>query len=77
MITLYSTPTCAPCKQIKSWLEERGLAYEMGDVDKMFLVTGHMSVPTVVWGEIIINGFRPQLMQKLYEGTKPQKAESI
>lgn len=53
------------------------MAYEMGDVDKMFLVTGHMSVPTVVWGEIIINGFRPQLMQKLYEGTKPQKAESI
>lgn len=67
MITLYTTPTCAPCKKIKDWLSERGLAYEMGDIGQMYLKTGAMSVPTLVWGDVIINGYRPKLMEKLYD----------
>lgn len=32
-ITIYSRPTCAPCNQIKKFLNLKGLSYEVKDVD--------------------------------------------
>lgn len=72
MITLYSTPTCAPCKQIKSWLEQRGLEYTMGDLDEMVLKTGVMYVPVVDWDGEIITGFNPKRLNEIYNKKNPK-----
>lgn len=34
MITIYKTPTCAYCHQTASYLDKKGVAYEMIDVSE-------------------------------------------
>lgn len=62
-ITVYSTSTCAACKQAKAFITEKGFEYENKDVgedakareEMMTKNGGIISVPTIeIDGQIII-----------------------
>lgn len=53
MFIIYSTPTCAKCKMLKSWCEKNGIEYtstdiaEDSDAHALLLSKGLSSLPVV------------------------------
>ena len=71
-VTVYSTPTCPYCVRTKSFLKEKGVAFEDVDVSQdrvrameMVNKSGQMGVPVIDIGGEIIVGFQPQAFTKL------------
>lgn len=64
-VTIYSTPTCGYCKQLKAYLDEKEVAYTDFDVtqdpakqqEAMEKAGGQMSVPVIDIDGTIIVGF--------------------
>lgn len=63
-VTVYSTPTCSYCKQVKSFLEEHGIEYTEHNVaedverrQEMVEKSGQMGVPVTIIDETVITGF--------------------
>jgi len=74
-ITVYSTPTCPHCDHAKSYLKERGLAFEDIDVSRdraglkaMVTMTGQHGVPVVRVGEKAMIGWNAKEFQALLTG---------
>lgn len=73
MITIYSTPTCVYCNNLKKYLTEKNVKYEAVDVsldqkalDKMINISGQMGVPVIdIDGNIIIGFDRPKIDELL------------
>jgi glutaredoxin len=65
-ITLYSTPSCTHCRQLKQWLQQHRVRFVEMDVQrnarafKDFTRHGGRSVPLLLVGEHSINGFDPK-----------------
>ena len=64
-ITLYTTEPCGFCRQAKTLLQRRGVAYEEVNLAKdpsgrveLAQRTGQMTFPQVIAGERVIGGFR-------------------
>ena len=63
-IVVYTTPWCRDCKAAKRFLEERGIAYEEGDIEQraeaaeivMKLNDGMRKVPTLDVEGTIVSG---------------------
>ncbi len=70
-ITLYSTRRCPHCRQLKTWLQQRGLRFQEFDIEsnrrafKAFQRLGARSVPVLLVGEQRIDGFDRQRLQRL------------
>lgn len=72
-VRVYSTPTCAYCKMVKKFLEEKGIAYKELNVgedkaarEEMIRRSGQMGVPVIdIDGEIVVGFDKKQLTQKL------------
>ncbi len=70
-VTVYSTPTCPFCRQLKEYLQEHDIAFTSIDVSSdqekaqiMIQKSGQMGVPvTDIDGEIII-GFDKKVIAK-------------
>lgn len=63
-VTVYTTPTCPWCTKVKSYLDEKGVAYHEANVAadasaarEMMEVTGQRSVPVITKGEQYVIGF--------------------
>lgn len=63
-MTVYSTPTCPFCKQLKAYLDEKKVSYTDIDVSsdqekaqEMIQKSGQMGVPVLEAGDEIIVGF--------------------
>ena len=63
-VVIYTRTTCAPCKMMKAYMNNKGIAYEEKDVDadpslvdKVVELSGRMMVPVTVVGEKVISGF--------------------
>ena len=63
-VIVYTTPTCVLCKNVKGYLEDKGIAYEsidvLADADKaqeMIDKSGQMGVPVTDYKGTIIVGF--------------------
>ena len=75
-VKVYSTPTCPYCKMAKSYLDEKGVAYDDVDVtkdatgrDEMIKKSGQMGVPVIlVDGEIVIGFDKERLANLLVKG---------
>ena len=75
-ITVYSTPACPYCIRLKSYLNQKGLAFSNVDVatdsvglDKMVSLSGQMGVPVIdIDGQIIV-GFDKDKIDKLLAGS--------
>lgn len=71
-ITIYSTPTCPYCVQLKNYLKEQGFKYTDIDVSKdqkkaeeMVKKSGQMGVPVAdIDGQIVI-GFNKEKVKKI------------
>lgn len=63
MITIYSTDTCAPCKQIKMILDRKGLKYqvinrdEADNIKDMMKYTNSPVVPLVITDKGQMQGY--------------------
>lgn len=72
MVTIYSTPTCVYCKNLKEYLAEKNIAFKEVDVasnekelEKMVAISGQMGVPvTEIDGNVVI-GFDRQKIDEL------------
>lgn len=72
---IYSTPTCASCKQVKRFLDGRGIAYEVIDLETnpalyqhLMDKTGYKTVPIIQYGRKFVSGFNAgELMKMLGE----------
>jgi glutaredoxin-like YruB-family protein len=71
-VKVYSTTTCPYCKMAKSFLDDKGVAYDDLDVaadadarDEMMKTSGQMGVPVIdINGDVII-GFDQQRLEEL------------
>lgn len=70
-ITVYSTPTCPFCQQVRTYLEERNVEFVENNVadneDKrreMEEKSGQIGVPVVDIGGTIVVGFNPRLLDE-------------
>lgn len=71
-ITIYSTPVCPYCVQLKGYLKEHGFKYKDIDVSKdhekareMIEKSGQMGVPVADIDGSIIVGFNKEKIKKL------------
>ncbi len=77
-VTIYSTPTCGFCKQLKEFLEDNNIEYEdfnvLEDKDALQemqeLSGGSLSVPLIVFNkgeesQEIQNGFHPEKIRSI------------
>lgn len=75
-VVLYALLTCAHCRRVKEYLEQRGVSFEIHHVD---LLTGDdrsraldalkrknpaCTFPTLVMGDQVVVGYRPDEIEK-------------
>ena len=71
-VTVYTTPTCGYCTQVKSYLARKGVQYSERDVsrdrsaaDEMVTKSGQMGVPVIdIDGQIVV-GFNVQALEQM------------
>lgn len=75
-VVIYTRTTCAPCKMMKAYMNNKGIKYEEKDVDadpalveKVIELSGRMMVPVTVVGEKVISGFNIGALVSALEGT--------
>jgi glutaredoxin-like YruB-family protein len=84
-ITVYSTPTCPYCRQVKEYLASRGVAFDDRDVsrdaaaaEEMVRLSGQQGVPvTVVDGAVIVGYDRPRLDAALAAFQRPRLGAAV
>ncbi len=71
MVKLYALSTCPWCKKTKEFLDEKGVEYEIFDVDKLTgdeqkqalsevdKLAGKRSFPVTVIDDTVIQGYKP------------------
>jgi len=72
-VTVYSSPTCSPCKAAKAFLSEHGVGFREVNVAEdeqgraeLIRLTGQMAIPVIVVGGEVVQGFnRPRLKEVL------------
>jgi glutaredoxin 3 len=73
-ITVYTTATCPWCSKIKTYLKDKGVAFEEKDVSddfqaaqEMIDLTGQRSVPVVKKGGQYVVGFDPERLESILQ----------
>ena len=72
MATIFTSPTCQPCKKVKEYLRNKGVAFVEKDItenpnflEEVTSITGMLQVPVVVQDDMIIVGYSPRELDKL------------
>jgi glutaredoxin-like protein NrdH len=71
-ITIYTRNDCVQCHATKRAMENRGLRFEMVNVDKVpdaadtLREQGFRQLPVVIAGETSWSGFRPDMINRLH-----------
>lgn len=59
-ITIYTSPVCASCRQLKAWLDSKEIEYEEKDIlanaEEVQRISGYLHAPTTVVGDRVIVG---------------------
>jgi glutaredoxin-like YruB-family protein len=84
-VTVYSTPTCPYCRQVKEYLRSRSISFDERDVsqdaaaaEEMVRVSGQQGVPvTVVDGQAIVGYDRPRLDAALAAAQRPRLGAAV
>ncbi|MGI6368445.1 MAG: glutaredoxin domain-containing protein [Anaerolineae bacterium] len=84
-IVVYTTPTCAYCRQVVQYLGSLGIAFDQRDVsrdaraaEEMVRVSGQQGVPvTVIDGEVIVGYDRPRLDAALASALRPRLGAAV
>ncbi|MGE5528398.1 MAG: glutaredoxin family protein [Patescibacteria group bacterium] len=71
-VTVYTTPTCPWCTEVKNLLQQKGIEYREVDVAgdregarEMLELTGQRSVPVTLVGREIVVGFDRDRLESL------------
>lgn len=70
-ITVYTKSTCAPCKTLKMWLNNKNVSFEERNVEdpaiftEMVEKTGLMSVPQTIISGRVVSGPHFSLLNQL------------
>jgi glutaredoxin-like YruB-family protein len=83
-VTVYSTPTCGFCHQVKAYLDQRGVPFTEHDVSRdraaameMVQLSGQQGVPVVVIdGQVVVGFNRPQI-DRLLAARPPRLGAAI
>jgi glutaredoxin 3 len=81
-VTVYTTPTCAYCRQAKAFLARQGVRFVEKNVaadrraaEEMIRVSGQQGVPVItVDGQVVIGFNQPRLMQLLQRPPHARRA---
>lgn len=72
MVKIYSTPTCVYCNNLKEYLSQKNIAFEVSDVseneqelEKMVAISGQMGVPVVEIDGNVVIGFDKEKIDEL------------
>lgn len=64
MVKVYSSENCRYCRDLKTYLDKKGIVYEIADVNsseknarELFEVSGQSGVPVTVAGDNVVVGF--------------------
>jgi glutaredoxin 3 len=86
-VTIYTTPTCGYCQQLKAYLRQRGVPFTEYDVSRdqhaaaeMIRVSGQQGVPvTLIDGQVVVGFNRPRIDQLLVMsgGQRPRLGVAI
>lgn len=84
-VTVYTTPTCPYCRQVKEYLRSRSVRFEERDVsqdaaaaEEMVRISGQQGVPvTVVDGQAIVGYDRPRLDAALAGARRPRLGAAV
>lgn len=70
-LTIYTSPTCMPCRSTKKWLTKKGIKFNDVDitqspdaVDKIREL-GYSAVPVIVADDTHWQGYQPDLLATL------------
>lgn len=73
-VIVYSTSTCAPCKQVKAFLKQNHVEFETVNLSEekhrlkeMVDKAGTMSVPVTVIGDEVVKGYDPLRLAELLQ----------
>jgi glutaredoxin-like YruB-family protein len=81
-VEVYTTPTCGFCRQLKSYLQQRGVPFSEYDVSRdaqaaaqMVQLSGQRGVPvSVIDGQVVVGFNRPAIDQLLaQQAAQPMK----
>jgi glutaredoxin-like YruB-family protein len=71
-IVIFTQPDCPPCRIVKSFLTERGIAFEERDITVDRAAVRELtdkyhshSTPTLVIGEEVMIGFNPERLDEI------------
>jgi len=71
-VKLYTTPTCVPCRAVKQFLNDRGVAFTEIDVaadqeamQELVRISGNITVPVVTIDSEVVVGFDKARMTEL------------
>jgi glutaredoxin 3 len=71
-VTVYTTPTCGFCHQVKAYLSQRGVPFTEHDVSRdqqaaaeMVRLSGQRGVPVVLIDDQVVVGFNQPLIDQL------------
>lgn len=74
-VVIYTRTTCAPCKMMKAYMQNKGIEYEEKDVDadpslvdKIVELSGRMMVPLTVVNQTVISGFNVGALVSALDG---------
>jgi glutaredoxin-like YruB-family protein len=84
-VTVYTTPTCPYCRQVKEYLGRQGVPYREVDVAadaaaaaEMVRLSGQEGVPvTVIDGQAILGYDRPKLDEALARARRPRLGAAV
>jgi glutaredoxin-like protein NrdH len=71
MVTVYSSKSCGPCRQLKNYLTYKGFAFEDKDIDipanarMAKRLSGKSIVPVTVVNNTIIEGYNLQHLNRV------------
>lgn len=66
-ITVYGASWCGPCKQVKKWLDDKGIAYDYVDIDEHpdELPEGYRSIPVIEVDGSYYVGYNKEALNKI------------
>jgi glutaredoxin len=70
-VVIYTTLHCPHCQHTKRWFKKHKIPFldfnvgKPGKIQKQFFLLGGRSVPLIVIGEHVIQGFDPQRLKQL------------
>jgi glutaredoxin len=72
-VIIYTQPTCPPCFQAKTWMQDSGIPYEDRDIRKNdkylqeLIGLGASATPAFVIGDNVILGFAQDKIKQAWE----------